>query len=108
VSDDFGTGYSSLRHLNDFQIDAIKIDRSFVVSAANDPAKIPIVAGIIALARGLNAEVIAEGIETGEQRELINDLGCHLVQGYLFARPMPADDALRFAQRTLAPVTKIF
>jgi diguanylate cyclase (GGDEF)-like protein len=101
--DDFGTGYSSLRHLNDFQVDAIKIDRSFVVSAANDPAKVPIVAGIIALARGLNAEVIAEGIETIEQRELINDLGCHLVQGYLFARPMPADDALRFAQRTLAP-----
>jgi diguanylate cyclase (GGDEF)-like protein len=101
--DDFGTGYSSLRHLNDFQIDSIKIDRSFVVSAANDPAKIPIVAGIIALARGLNAEVIAEGIETIEQRELINDLGCHLVQGYLFARPMPAGDAFRFAQRTLAP-----
>jgi diguanylate cyclase (GGDEF)-like protein len=105
--DDFGTGYSSLRHLNDFQIDAIKIDRSFVVSAANDPAKIPIVAGIIALARGLNAEVIAEGIETIEQRELINDLGCHLVQGYLFARPMSADDAFRFAQRTIASVAKI-
>ncbi len=105
--DDFGTGYSSLRHLNDFHVDAIKIDRSFVVSAANDPAKIPIVAGIIALARGLNAEVIAEGIETIEQRELIYDLGCHLVQGYLFARPMTADDALDFAQRTLAPVGRI-
>ena len=101
--DDFGTGFSSLRHLNDFHVDAIKIDRSFVVSAANDPAKIPIVAGIIALAHGLNAEVIAEGIETIEQRELITGLGCKLVQGYLFARPMPADDAFRFAQRTLAP-----
>jgi EAL domain-containing protein (putative c-di-GMP-specific phosphodiesterase class I) len=98
--DDFGTGYSSLRHLNDFHVDAIKIDRSFVVSAANDPAKIPIVAGIIALARGLSAEVIAEGIETPEQRDLINDLGCNLVQGYLFARPMSPDDAFRFAQRT--------
>jgi EAL domain-containing protein (putative c-di-GMP-specific phosphodiesterase class I) len=65
------------------------------------------VAGIIALARGLNAEVIAEGIETIEQRELINDLGCRLVQGYLFARPMSADDAFRFAQRTIAPVAKI-
>jgi diguanylate cyclase (GGDEF)-like protein len=105
--DDFGTGYSSLRHLNDFQVDAIKIDRSFVVSAANDPSKIPIVAGIIALARGLNAEVIAEGIETTEQRELVADLGCHLVQGYLFARPMPADDAFRFAQRTIAPTPVI-
>jgi diguanylate cyclase (GGDEF)-like protein len=104
--DDFGTGYSSLRHLNDFQVDAIKIDRSFVVSAANDPAKIPIVAGIIALARGLNADVIAEGIETPEQREMIADLGCRLVQGYLFGRPMPADDAFRFAQRTLATAVK--
>jgi diguanylate cyclase (GGDEF)-like protein len=99
--DDFGTGYSSLRHLNDFQVDAIKIDRSFVISAANDPAKVPIVAGIIALARGLNAEVIAEGIETIEQREMIADLGCSLVQGYLFGRPMAADDAFRFVQRTL-------
>jgi EAL domain-containing protein (putative c-di-GMP-specific phosphodiesterase class I) len=98
--DDFGTGYSSLRHLNDFHVDAIKIDRSFVVSAANDPSKIPIVAGIIALARGLSAEVIAEGIETPEQRDLINDLGCNLVQGYLFARPMSPDDAFRFARRT--------
>jgi diguanylate cyclase (GGDEF)-like protein len=100
--DDFGTGYSSLRHLNDFQVDAIKIDRSFVVSATNDRAKLPIVAGIIALARGLNAEVIAEGIETPEQRELVRELGCGLVQGYLFARPMSPDDAFRFAQRTLA------
>jgi EAL domain-containing protein (putative c-di-GMP-specific phosphodiesterase class I) len=99
--DDFGTGYSSLQHLNDFQIDVIKVDRSFVVSAAIDPAKIPIVAGIIALARGLNASVIAEGIETIEQRELIDDLGCNLVQGYLFARPMPPEEALRFARMTL-------
>jgi diguanylate cyclase (GGDEF)-like protein len=105
--DDFGTGFSSLRHLNDFQVDAIKIDRSFVVSAADDPGKIPIVAGIIALGRGLNAEVIAEGIETIEQRELIVGLGCHLVQGYLFARPMSADDAFRFAQRTIAAAPKI-
>jgi diguanylate cyclase (GGDEF)-like protein len=104
--DDFGTGFSSLRHLNDFQVDAIKIDRSFVVSAANDPAKVPIVAGIIALAHGLNAEVIAEGIETPEQRELISGLGCRLVQGYLFGRPMSPDDAFRFAQRTLATAAR--
>lgn len=104
--DDFGTGFSSLRHLNDFHIDAIKIDRSFVVSAAKDPAKVPIVAGIIALARGLNAEVIAEGIETVEQRRLIEDLGCRLVQGYLFSRPLSPDDAFRFVQRTLATTAR--
>ena len=89
-----------------FSVDAIKIDRSFVVSAANDAAKVPIVAGIIALARGLNAEVIAEGIETIEQRDLIRDLGCGLVQGYLFARPLPADEAFRFAQATRAPIAR--
>jgi diguanylate cyclase (GGDEF)-like protein len=104
--DDFGTGFSSLRHLNDFQVDAIKIDRSFVVSAAKDPAKIPIVAGIIALARGLNAEVIAEGIETPEQRTLLESLGCGLVQGYLFGRPMSADDAFRFVRHNLATAAR--
>jgi len=99
--DDFGTGYSSLQHLNDFAIDVIKVDRSFVVSAADDPAKVPIVAGIIALAHGLKAAVITEGIETIEQRTLIDELGCNLVQGYLFARPMSPDEALRFAHRTM-------
>jgi EAL domain-containing protein (putative c-di-GMP-specific phosphodiesterase class I) len=64
------------------------------------------VAGIIALARGLNAEVIAEGIETIEQRELINDLGCRLVQGYLFARPMSSDDAFRFARHTAQTLSR--
>jgi len=88
-----------------FQIDAIKIDRSFVVSAANDPAKIPIVAGIIALARGLNAEVIAEGIETIEQRELISDLGCARARLPL-RRPMSATTPSA-RQRTIAPAEKI-
>ncbi len=97
--DDFGTGYSSLRHLNDFQVDSIKIDRSFVVSASSDAAKTPIMAGIIALGHGLNAEVIAEGIETPEQRELVRSLGCKLVQGYMFSRPLAPEDALRFVQR---------
>ena len=105
--DDFGTGYSSLRHLNDFHIDEIKIDRSFVVSAASDPGKVPIVAGIIALAHGLNAGVIAEGIETPEQRDLIGGLGCRLVQGYLFGRPMSPDDALRFVRRTVAQPARL-
>ncbi len=100
--DDFGTGYSSLRHLNDFHVDAIKIDRSFVVSAAEDPAKVPIIAGIIALAEGLNAAIIAEGIETQEQSTIVDALGCRLMQGYLFARPLTPDGALAFAQRALA------
>jgi EAL domain-containing protein (putative c-di-GMP-specific phosphodiesterase class I) len=103
--DDFGTGYSSLRHLNDFHVDSIKIDRSFVVSAAENPAKIPLLAGIIALAQGLNAEIIAEGIETVEQRNIIAALGCSLVQGYLFSRPLTPDDALAFARRTVAVAT---
>jgi len=104
--DDFGTGYhhyatSTIPNRRDQ-------DRSLVRRLGRQRSgEIPIVAGIIALARGLNAEVIAEGIETIEQRELISDLGCRLVQGYLFARPMSADDAFRFAQRTIAPAEKI-
>ena len=98
--DDFGTGYSSLRHLNDFHVDVIKIDRSFVVSAARDPAKVPIIAGIVALANGLNASVIAEGIETRDQEAVIEHIGCRLVQGYLFARPLTPEDALTFARES--------
>jgi diguanylate cyclase (GGDEF)-like protein len=95
--DDFGTGFSSLQHLNDFHVDVIKVDRSFVVSAAEDPKKIPIIGGIVALGQGLNADVIAEGIESEEQLAIVERLNCRLVQGYLFSRPLRPDDALAFA-----------
>lgn len=90
--DDFGTGYSSLNYLHSFPFDALKIDRSFVERLNNGEQPVHIVRTILELARVLEMDVIAEGIETHEQRCLLRRMGCHLGQGYLFARPMPAED----------------
>ena len=89
--DDFGTGYSSLSYLHSFPIDVLKIDRSFVGRMTDGDQSLQIVRTIIELARVLNIDVVAEGIETGEQYRLLCELGCRFGQGYLFARPMPAD-----------------
>ena len=90
--DDFGTGYSSLSYLRDFAIDTIKIDRSFVRDLST-PRRAPqyalaLVEAIVRLADNLDVELVAEGIESREQLELLRDLGCHVGQGYYFARPM--------------------
>ena len=91
VLDDFGTGYSSLAYLHRFPIDRLKIDRSFVRDA-NEKKNVEIIRSIIALGRNLDIEVVAEGIETPEQEQLLMSLGCHYGQGYLFARPAPLED----------------
>jgi EAL domain-containing protein (putative c-di-GMP-specific phosphodiesterase class I) len=88
--DDFGTGYSSLSYLHSFPIDVLKIDRSFVGRMTDGDQPLQIVRTIIELARVLEIDVVAEGIETGEQYRLLRELGCRYGQGYLFARPMPA------------------
>ncbi len=88
--DDFGTGYSSLEALHRFPIDALKIDRSFVSRIEADPRSRELVGTIVAMARSLDIGVIAEGIETAEQRRLLHELGCPLGQGYFFSRPVPA------------------
>ncbi|GAB6060465.1 sensor domain-containing protein [Desulfonatronum parangueonense] len=86
--DDFGTGYSSLAHLQRFPLDELKIDRAFINTINANPAKNRIIHAIVEMAHGLNLEMVAEGIETQFQCDLIKTYKCHYGQGYLFAKPM--------------------
>jgi EAL domain-containing protein (putative c-di-GMP-specific phosphodiesterase class I) len=85
--DDFGTGYSSLSYLRDLPIDSLKIDASFVRDIPGDADAVAVIKGIITMAHGLELRVIAEGVETEEQYEMLRDLGCDAAQGYLLGRP---------------------
>ncbi len=91
LMDDFGTGYSSLNHLHAFPFDVLKIDRSFVSRMTEGEQPLHIVRTIVDLARVLGMDVVAEGIETREQYRLLRQMGCRFGQGFLFARPLPAD-----------------
>lgn len=91
--DDFGTGFSSLSYLKSFPIDVLKIDRSFINDVPRDAT---ITRSIIALAQGLQLDVIAEGVESDEQAEYLHRSGCHHLQGYLFSKPLPAAEFARF------------
>ncbi|WP_245912148.1 putative bifunctional diguanylate cyclase/phosphodiesterase [Brunnivagina elsteri] len=93
--DDFGTGYSSLSYLKNFPIDTLKIDRSFVQDLTTSTHDAAITTAIITLAHGLNLAVVAEGVETEEQRNLLLVLKCELMQGYLFSRAVSAEEATR-------------
>lgn len=93
--DDFGTGYSSLSCLHKLPIDMLKIDRSFTERLAEPEGTRPIVEAMIAMSRHLGVFVVAEGVETTEQRRILEEAGCNALQGNLFARPMPAEDAKR-------------
>ena len=88
--DDFGTGYSSLSYLHRLEVDAIKLDRSFVQSIDTDPAARRLVQAMIGVAEGLGLNVVAEGVETEAQRTALIDAGCSMMQGFLFAKPQPA------------------
>jgi len=88
--DDFGTGYSSLRYLQQFKVDAIKIDRGFVSGNDGELASEPIVRTLMTLAEAFDVRVVAEGVETVRQREILRNAGCRLAQGFLYARPISA------------------
>ncbi len=95
--DDFGTGYSSLLYLKRLPANELKIDRGFVCDLAHDTEDAAIIAAIVALGHTLNLRIVAEGVETSEQRGFLTRLGCNSLQGYLFGKPMAADQFARLA-----------
>jgi len=97
--DDFGTGYSSLAHLKRFPLDVLKIDRYFVKDLRHDSVNEALVNSILALCKGLNLDTVAEGVETRSQLDVLQKIGCPVVQGYLISRPVPAASVLALLQR---------
>lgn len=94
--DDFGTGYSSLSHLKSLPLHQLKIDQSFVKDVINNPSDASIVKTMVSLGHNLGMTVIAEGVETSEQRQFLTACGCDLFQGYLFSQAIPQNDFLDF------------
>ena len=90
--DDFGTGYSSLAYLKEFDIDYLKIDRSFVCNLGKNRDDLVLCEAMIVMAHTLGLQVIAEGVETAEQRDLLLQAGCDYAQGYFYSKPLPPDE----------------
>ena len=99
--DDFGTGHSSLSFLKRFSIDTLKIDKSFVAAMPENPEDVAIATAVIALARSLEMSVVAEGVETQAQADILRELGCDEMQGYLLSRPLPPADLAAWLMQRL-------
>jgi diguanylate cyclase (GGDEF)-like protein len=97
--DDFGTGYSSLSYLRQYPFDVLKIDRSFINGITSNKADYNLVKATIAMSHSLGLTVIAEGVETAEQLQVLNKLKCDFIQGYYFSKPIPAMQLLEFSAR---------
>lgn len=93
--DDFGTGYSSLTYLRELPIDILKIDKSFIDNIMHDSDKNCLTGTIITLAHDLGLEVVAEGVEEEQQLKYLKCYNCDMVQGYLFSKPLPRQDAIK-------------
>jgi len=100
--DDFGTGYSSLGYLARLPVNALKIDRSFIMTMTDEPDSMTIVSTIILLAHSLNLKVVAEGVETEEQSRFLKLLKCDEMQGYLFSKPLPAAGLTKMLEKRRA------
>ena len=96
--DDFGTGYSSLSYLHYFPIDTLKIDRSFVMEMMENKNSLALVKSIIGLGKSLEMKIVAEGVETKEEADMLGELGCDIAQGYYFCKPIPEDELIAFMQ----------
>lgn len=105
--DDFGTGYSSLSYLKKFHIDYIKIDQSFVRNLAADTDDLVLCEAIVVMAHRLGLKVVAEGVETASQRDLLVAANCDYAQGYFFSRPVPADQFERLLEAGKCPATSV-
>ena len=101
--DDFGTGYSSLAYLQHFDVDTLKIDRSFISAMLQSSESATLVHTILVMATTLNLNVVAEGVETKEQAAHLRGLNCELAQGHLFSKPKPANDLETFFCESLDP-----
>ena len=98
--DDFGTGYSAFNYLKEYPVDILKIDKTFINNIKKDPRDATIVRGIISIAHELGLTVIAEGVETTEQLDLLRSFGCDEYQGYYFSRPVPPDQFIELLRKT--------
>lgn len=105
--DDFGTGYSSLSYVHELPLDKLKIDSKFVETAGQDKKARKVIKTIVSLSHDLNIGCVAEGVETAEHAAVLRDLGCHLMQGFHFARPMPLCDLLTQVSISKAPRSQV-